>query len=261
MTCSASSRTARSAKSSAAAARPNAPSASRTGAGQLEGGEQPRAHARPPQIRSADASSVSPAESRRTRCIATVVDRSRTSARPPGSRDRAGDPAPVGPGDREADEPDRLRRRPAARAGDAGDPDADVGAQARPRAVRERLGDLDRHGADARRSGPPGTPASARLRRVRVHDEPAEDVVRRARKVGQAARRAGRRCTTRPSRSSSRRRAQQGRDLLVDRRAVRREQRVGVALADDRLEGRVGRARPPARSASRPRARRAAGRS
>ena len=57
--------------------------------------------------------------------------------------------------------PDGLVLGAAARAGDAGDADADVGAQRRARAVGQRLGDLDRHRADARRSAPASTPASA----------------------------------------------------------------------------------------------------
>ena len=74
--CIVSSPTARSAKSSRARARPKAASAPRTSAGSSSA-----ANSR---------ALTPPSSSRRTRCSATTVERSRTSARPPGQLHRAG---------------------------------------------------------------------------------------------------------------------------------------------------------------------------
>ena len=69
--------------------------------------------------------------------MAIVTDRSRTADREPGSRS-ARSVAPVRAGDAQVHRADRLLRRPAVRAGDAGDADADVGAEPRPGALGER---------------------------------------------------------------------------------------------------------------------------
>ena len=257
MTWSASSRTARSAKSSAAAARPNAPSASRTGAGSSRAANSRALTTRRPLQRSTDASSVSSLRSHRIRCIATVVDRSRTSPRPPGSRVERVMRRPSGPATEKQTRPTGFVAVPPPGPAMPVIPTPTSAPDARPRAVGERLGDLDRHRPDPsdqiRRDV-----RERRLRGVRVHDEAARHVVRRARQVRQAA-------GEQPARARFGRRdrpaagAQQPGDLLVDRGAVGREQRVGVALADDRLEGLRRPPRPPARTGSPPRARRDAG--
>ena len=95
--------------------------------------------------------------------MATVVERSRTSARAPGSVAARVSRRPVGPTTEKQTSPTGLSSRAAARAGDAGDADAHVGAERRARAVGQRLGDLGRHGAVGARSAPGRRPASAAL--------------------------------------------------------------------------------------------------
>ncbi len=86
----------------------------------------------------------------------------------------------------ETDVADGLGRRAAVRAGDAGDPDADVRAERGPRAVRHRPGDLRRHRAV--RLDQLGRHAEQRrLGRVRVRHDPAQHVGRRPRPVDQPA--------------------------------------------------------------------------
>ena len=94
-------------------------------------------------------------------CSATAVERSRTSAREPGSCTRRVSGAPVAHA--EADRADRLVLGAPAGPGDAGDADADVGAEPRRARRRQRLGDLGRDRADAARSAPGRRPASATL--------------------------------------------------------------------------------------------------
>ena len=186
---------------------PTRPSAATTPLGQLERDEQPHP-------------SRSPSSRRRTRCSATVVERSRTSARPPGRcTRRVSDPS--------ADHtlkhtvPTGLSSVPPPGPGDAGDPDADVGAEplgrARARAPRRPRPTPRRRARSApgRRRPAPSSPRRRR-RRARRGRTPTS---RRARS---AARRAGRPCTTRRWRSSSRARAAAARPA---RRPTRRRRR------------------------------------
>ena len=136
-------------------------------------------------------------------CIATVVVRSRTS------RTRARQPNHAlldAPRSRnaQADGPDRLLRRAAARPRDPRDPDADVRAQPRPSARRQRRRHLRARPRRAPRSAPrqhPPTPPSPRssrrrARRARTPRTP------RGRSAGPPS---ARRCRTRRWRSSARR--------------------------------------------------------
>ena len=140
---------------------------------------------------------------RRSRCSATVVERSRTSAREPGRSiertTRSSSPSRTR-GHAEAHAPDRLVRRAAVRARDAGQADRRVGAEALERAVGERLRDLLRDGAVA--LDQLGRHAEQlRLGLVRVGDHAAREVRRGAGAVGEARRPAARRCTTPPPRA------------------------------------------------------------
>ena len=85
-------------------------------------------------------------------CIATLAERSRTSLRLPGQGRVAGEHPAVGVDDADADVADRLLLGSAAGPGDAGDADAEVGAEALDRAAGHRLGDLGRDRADGPRS-------------------------------------------------------------------------------------------------------------
>ena len=94
---------------------------------------------------------------------------------------------PVATRDAEADRADRLLLGPAARARDAGDPDADVRAEALQRAVGERRRDLQRDRA-VRVDQLRGHARERRLGLVGVDDHAAEHVRRRApRSVSRAA--------------------------------------------------------------------------
>ena len=134
-----------------------------------------------------------------------------------GKVDRARHRALSRPGDGQPHEPDRLLGAAAARAGDARDADADIGAQALARAVGERLGDLAGDGAVALDQ----LRGDARLRDldvVAVGDDRALDVAARSRRGRSGAPRAGRRCTTRRSRSCAR--LSSVADLVVHRAPV-----------------------------------------
>ena len=180
-----------------------------------------------------------PSSSRRSRCSATVVVRSRTSARVPGRSSCRAIARAGAVGDRHVHPPDRLLRRPAARAGDARHAHADVGpkrasapsASASATSAETAPNALDQRRIDARQR---------RLRLVRVDDDAAQHVGRGARPLGQPPRQqpAGARLGDRDR--AQRRAAQQRRDLLVDRRAVLGEQLGGVARADEVDERRVG---------------------
>ena len=211
---------------------PHAASAARTSAGQLERDEEPRAHA-------AGRDAARSASSRRTRCIATVVERSRTSKRPPGRRSARVSARAVGPGDREADEPDRLVlacRRPGPAMPVTPTPtSAPQRATARRRPAPRRPRSRPRRaraisaGVDARQRAP--WPSFG------VDDEPAQRRTPRSpAQLGQppgeqpAGARLGRR--DRPARA----RAAASATCSSTERAVVAEQRVGVALAHERRE-------------------------
>ena len=164
-------------------------------------------------------------------CIATVVERSRTSVRPPGRLQRARQRAPAALAHAEAHQPHRLVLAAAAGAGDAGDADPDVGFEGGSTApAASACGHRHRHravlGDQFRRH-----PGQRALGRVGVGHQPPGHVRRRARAFGQprghqpAGARLGH--GDRPRR----RPAQQRRHLLVDRGAVVGEQRVAVAGA------------------------------
>ena len=167
-------------------------------AGQVERDEQPCRSGASLRRRARRAAAAAAGAARR------VVVRSRTSGREPGRSSLRAIRAPS----RSADATPRARARPASpasrrRAGDAGDADADVGAEARERAVGERVGDLGRDGAEPRdqlrgrrppaRSSPR---SSTRPRRpARTPTSPA------GRSAGPPA---ARRCTTRRPRPCAR---------------------------------------------------------
>ena len=119
----------------------------------------------------------------RSRCIAIVTDRSRTAVREPGSRSARASRA-VGPGDAQVHGADRLVRRPAARTGDPGDADADVGAEPGAGALGQGDGHL---GADRPVLGEQlgRDVEQLLLGRVRVGGDPAEHVGRRPGALGQ----------------------------------------------------------------------------
>ena len=113
---------------------------------------------------------------------------------------------PVGRGDAEVDEADRLVRRTAPGAGDPGDAHADVGAERGPRAVGHRAGDLGADRADGRRAAPAARRAGRAWRRRRR--SPARPGGTPRSPAGpRADPPAARPCRTRRSRSSSRGRA------------------------------------------------------
>ena len=187
--------------------------------------------------------SLSPRSTRAIRCIATVVARSRTAARSPGTRvlrvneRTAVEAAGLPVGDREADQPDRLLRRAATGPRDAGDADADRGAEALPRAVGQRLCDLDRDGAV--RGDQLGLDADQiDLGPIAVDDRTTEHVCRRAgRSVRRAASKPPVQDSARPIVSGH----EQRRDLVIDRAAVAREQVGAVAARDERPAARRSR--------------------
>ena len=204
--------------------------------------------------------SDSPRSSRRSRCMTAVVVRSRIIARSPGSCSVRSIRASPGR-DADADHADRLLRRPPSRAGDAGDADAHVGAEPRPRPVGQRDRHLRRDRAHARRSARLGDVRQRHLGLVRVHDH-----ARRARRPTSPRARSAvppsaRPCRTRRRPPSNRRPEQQRGDDLVDRRAVAREHGRPVALQQRRLERVVRAGGRRRRRPSPPRAPRGAGRS
>ena len=148
----------------------------------------PPAPPRPPRGSSSATNSRSHTQSRSRRCIATVVVRSRTIARPPGSCTVRSIRSPPACGQAQADRPDRLLLRPAARPGDPGDADPDVGAEARDRAVGQRRRHLGRDRAVRARSARDRTPASATLASFEYAVIPPERVRRGAAAVGQPRR-------------------------------------------------------------------------
>ena len=175
------------------------------------------------------ASAAPPARSsRRSRCIATVVVRSRTSARPPGRSNLRVDRAPGRSATQTQTLPDRLLRRPAAGAGDAGDPDADVGAEARAarrRPARRRPPARPLRRADQLR----GHARERGLRLVGVDDDAAQHVRRGARRGRSAGPPAARPCTTRPG--DDRQPAGRAAARRPARRPSTRRRRTAVAVA------------------------------
>ena len=172
--------------------------------------------------------------------MATVVARSRTSARPPGRFtervSRLGLPVRAGRGTLSQTSPTGFSGAAAAGPGDARDADPDVGAETRAGAVGERLGDLlgdrpvalDQLAPDARLRDLDVVGVGDDRRPSRTSEEPGRSVRRAASRPpvhdsAVAIVSAGRE----PSPRSSRR------DLLIDRAAVLGEQRVAVALAHE----------------------------
>ena len=124
---------------------------------------------------------------RRSRCIATVVDRSRTSDRLPGSRSVRVWVVPVAELHAETDCADRLLGASAAGARDSGDRDRGVRAEAVQRACRHRLGDRLRH-RSVRLDERAVDAEQVHLRVVRVRHHAARDVADDpARSVNRAA--------------------------------------------------------------------------
>ena len=188
-----------------------------------------------------------PSSSRRSRCIATVVVRSRTIARLPGSWTVAVDPRPVRarPRDRQT-VPTGLASRAAARPGDARDPDPDVRARARaiaPSASADRHLGRDRAVAldQRRRRRPPATPWPRWSRRSAPPSTYAEEPARSVSRAGHQP--AGARLGDRDR--AHRRAEQRRRHQLVDRLAVAANTRRAVALEHGRLERARSRRRPP----------------
>ena len=183
-------------------------------AGSVEREEEPQA---------LDASS-----SRRIMCIATVVERSRTSAREPGSTSRRSRRRPSSWDTLKQTVPTGFSSVPPPGPAIPVIPTPTDAPSARPGAVGQRRRDLVGDRADAldqRR-------VDARQRHlglVGVDDQPAQHVRRGARAGRSAGPPAARPCRTPPSRSS-RRSPQQRRHLLVDRRAVVGERRSWRAL-------------------------------
>ena len=146
--------------------------------GQVEREEHARAGA-------AQRSKPSPLSTRRSRCRATVVERSRTSARSPGRRTSRTSLRPVGELHRPADVPDRLRLGSAAGPRHARDRHGRVGLEARQGAVRHRLRHLERDrpvALDQRRVHA----EQLGLGLVRVAHDAAGEVLRRPGPLGQA---------------------------------------------------------------------------
>ena len=104
----------------------------------------------------------------------------------------------------QVDEPDRLLRRPAARPGDARHGDTPTSAPSRARTPAAIAAAVSAETAPCSASSVGGTPSSRLLHLVRVGDDAAQEDVARARAPTSAAPRRARRCTTRPSRASSR---------------------------------------------------------
>ena len=200
-----------------------------------------------------------PSSSRRSRCMATVVVRSRTVARSPGRCTVRSSRRAVGRATHRQTIPTGFSARPAARAGDAGHRRRRRRRRTRARAPSASAAATSGETAPARAISAGSTPAAPTLASLAYTTSAAEHVGRRARRGRSAAPPAGRPCTTRRSRPSRRRAEQQRGDLLVDRRAVLGEQRARGARA---RRPRRRRRRPPP-SASRPsrsRSRRGAGR-
>ena len=193
---------------------------------------------------------------RRSRCSATVVARSRTSAARPRQVQRAHDLVPVLLHHAEAHSPDRLVRRGALGPGDPREPDPEVRLEALDRTRGKRLG--------RPRPRPRRVVRSARAGRRAARSWPRRNRRRRHRRSTRTHRhgrsgewRAGRPCTTRPPRSGDRRRA--GRPAPRSRsRRPRRARRRGAPRSGPRAPPTPRRS--ARRSARPPRARRGAGR-
>ena len=145
--------------------------------------------------------------------MARVVERSRISARSPGSTRSRASVAPSELLDADAHVAHGLLLGPAARAGDPRDPDPELGIEAREGPVGHRLGNLRRYralgldqlGRDAQQ---------VHLGLVRVSDHATRDVLRRAGDLGQARGEQARRARLGEPDPPAR---EQLRDLLVDR--------------------------------------------
>ena len=176
-------------------------------------------------------------------CIAIVTDRVRTSEREPGICTfraivrSASDDAQV-------HEADRLVGRAAARARDAGDPDADVRAEPHAHSTGHRLGNLGAHRAEPLDHLGRDTKL-ALLDLVGVRDDTAEDVGRRAGKLGEPRAEQSGRARLGGDDGAPLREQRIG-DELVDRAPIGGEQRVRIGLLQDRARGRR---RPAARRA------------
>ena len=182
-----------------------------------------------------------PRSRRRSRCIATVVERSRTSARRPAAA------APASAARRRARRR-RSRRSPtglsAVPPSGPAMPVIPTPTSAPKRAIAPSASAAATSGETApwRSISAASTPASAVLAAFGVDDQAAEHVRRGARALGQPAGQQARRCTTRPTAIGAGPVEQQRRDLLVDRGPVVGEQGVAVALAQRRpRSARVGR--------------------
>ena len=173
---------------------------------------------------------------------ATVVERSRTSARPPGRCDPARQPRHRSTSPRDTDShtvPTGLSSVPPPGPAIPVIADADLRAEARPRAVGQRLGDLHRHRAVRARSAPGRTPASSAF---------ASFAVRRPRRPGRTPTTPGssvsRAASSPPVHDSAHATVIPGdrssvRDLVVDGRVRRRRTAMSrVALARRRPRAR-----------------------
>ena len=240
---------------------PVAPSAAQAGAhvvGELERDEeaQPGAHARPwPRCAARRRPRAAPPTQSRSAAGAAGASRRSSSGRGRRRGRRAAGrgasgAAPSAPADREAHGPDRLVLGPAAGPGDAGDARRRRRRPARARAPSASASATSTDTAPCASISAGSTPGERRSwprwsrrrrRRARRPRSPARSVSRAGQqpagaRLGRGDRRAGPR--------------QQLGDLLVDRRAVVGEQRVGVALADHGSPERVvGVRRRRARSA------------
>ncbi len=171
--------------------------------------------------------------------MATVVERSRTSSRPPGSCTERVIRRPSADAADRHTKPDGLVLRPAARPGDAGDAHPDVRVEPAQGPEGQRLCDLERHrpvaGDELRIDA-----RDVDLRRVRVRDDAAEHVARRARALREARREepAGAGLRGRDRRALVEQRA---RHEVVDGAPVVGEQHPRVTLAHEVLERRVRR--------------------